>query len=61
MAKLMFLGLGLLVLAGTALIVRAAPERDGSVSQSTMDIRTLEQNTDINGLPKRDLDPAIYE
>jgi hypothetical protein len=61
MAKVMFLVLGLVVLAGTAFIVRAAPEREVSASQATMDIRTLERKMDMNALPKRDLDPAIYQ
>ncbi len=62
MTKLMFLVLGLLALAGGALIVHAAPERQASVSvQSTMDIRTIERKLDLNALPKDDLDPAIYQ
>ena len=61
MTKLTFLVLGLLVLVGTALMVRAAPERAGSASRSTMDIRTLERQLDMNALPKHELDPATYQ
>ncbi len=62
MTKLMLIVLGVLVLAGTALMVRAAPEREGTVSaQSTMDIRAIEQKVDLNALPSRDLDPTVYQ
>jgi hypothetical protein len=60
MAKLMLLVFGMLALAGTVLMVRAAPDRAGAVL-STMDIQEIEKKMDLNALPKRDLDPAIYQ
>jgi hypothetical protein len=42
-------------------MVRAAPDRDAALVQSTIDIPAIERGMDLNSLPNRELDPAIYQ
>ena len=64
MTKLVYVALGVLVLAGAALMISATSERaDGApkVAQEGMDIRSLEHMMDLKKLPQNELDPAVFQ
>jgi hypothetical protein len=64
MTKLVYVALGVIVLAGAASMVSATPERAGgapTAAQEGMDIRSIERSMDVKTLPQNELDPTVFQ